>query len=117
MRQPHPARGAAMNDELWQKSTMPWRRVLSAAAAVLLLLAALPLAVILDLRDLTVQLSRRQAGDIGRIIDDVRDFYSVNVTTRILQAPPGTRITATDDYLDTPGAVPISPTFDRDRQA
>jgi adenylate cyclase len=100
-----------MNDELWQKSTMPWRRVLSAAAAVLLLLAALPLAVILDLRDLTVQLSRRQAGDIGRIIDDVRDFYSVNVTTRILQAPPGTRITATDDYLDTPGAVPISPTF------
>lgn len=78
---------------------------------VALLLAALPVAVMLDLRDLTRQLSWRQATDISKIINDIRGFYANDVVARVLQADPHTRVRATDNYLDVPGAIPIPATF------
>ncbi len=88
-----------------------YRRVWFAVAAVLLLLAALPAAVLLDLRDLTEQLSRRQANDISKIINDIRGFYANEVVARVLQAGPDTKVTATDNYRDVAGAIPIPATF------
>ena len=74
-------------------------------------LLALPVAVMLDLRDLTEQLSRRQANDISQIINDIRTLYANDVVGRVLQAPHGTKITATDNFRDVPGAIPIPATF------
>jgi adenylate cyclase len=87
------------------------RRIWPAVVAVLLLLATLPVAVMLDLRDLTKQLSERQAGDISKIINDIRALYANDVVGRILQAPAHAKITATDNYRDVPGAIPIPATF------
>lgn len=100
-----------MSDDTERRGHKPWRRTLPAALAVALLLAALPLAVVLDQRDLTAQLSRRQAVDTGSIIDEVRRLYADQVVNKILQAPPGTKIVPTDKFHDVPGAVPISATF------
>lgn len=87
------------------------RGVWPAFFAVLFLLAALPIVVMLDLRDLTRQLSERQAGDISKIINDIRSLYANDVVGRILQAGDHTKITATDNYRDVPGAIPIPATF------
>src|SRR5690606_38068381 len=88
-----------------------FRRVWLAVLAVVLLLAALPVVVLLDLRDLTEQLSRRQANDISKIINDIRGFYANEVVARVLQAGPDTRVTATDNFREVPGAIPIPATF------
>src|SRR5688572_6421594 len=81
-------------------------------AVVALLLAALPLAVWLDLRDLTERTSRRQALDIGTIITDIRGFYATDVVGRILSAGPnGGPTQVVENYHDVPGAVPIPATF------
>jgi len=61
-------------------------------ALVILLLLGLPLAVWLDLRNLSESLLRRQVDEIGHIIDDVRNFYATNVVGQLLnsgQAPTG----------------------------
>ena len=87
-----------------------YRRVWPAVVAVILLLVALPVAVLFDLRDLTEQLSRRQANDISKIINDIRGFYANDVVARVLQAGD-TKVTATDNYRVTPGAIPIPATF------
>ena len=87
------------------------RRVGPAVLAVCLLLALLPVAVLLDLRDITEQLSRRQATDMSRIINDIRTLYANDVVGRVLQAPHGTEITATDNFREVPGAIPIPATF------
>jgi adenylate cyclase len=81
-------------------------------AVVALLLAALPVAVWLDLRDLTERTSRRQALDIGTIITDIRGFYATDVVGRILSAGPnGGQTQVVENYHDVPGAVPIPATF------
>lgn len=100
-----------MSEVAIQTEKKPWRKIVPAAVAVALLLAALPAAVMLDLRDLTTLLSRRQAHDMSMIIDDVRTLYANDISGRVLQAPPGTQITVTDNFRDVPGAIPISPTF------
>jgi class 3 adenylate cyclase len=78
-------------------------------AAVVLGLAGLPLAVWLDLRDLSERMLRTQASEISRIIDEMRGFYGSDVVARLLQAP-GT-VTATHNYRDVAGAVPIPATL------
>ncbi|MBX3581077.1 MAG: adenylate/guanylate cyclase domain-containing protein [Rhizobiaceae bacterium] len=90
---------------------MKKRRIWPAVLAVALLLAALPVVVILDLRDFSHRLSERQASDISKIITDIRTLYANDVVARILQADPHTRITATDNYRDVAGAIPIPATF------
>ena len=79
------------------------------AVAVILGLAGLPLAVWLDLRNLSEHLVRTQASEIGRIIDDMRSFYSSDVVGRVLAADD--RVTTSHNYLNTNGAIPIPATL------
>jgi adenylate cyclase len=75
-------------------------------ALVTLLLVGLPLAVWLDLRNLSERLLNRQADEIGHIIDDVRNFYATNVVGHLLDADrPDSRPGEMKD------AIPIPATF------
>ena len=69
----------------------------------------LPLAVWLDLRELSERLLTNQAREIGRVIDEMRGFYASDVVGRVLQATEP--VTATHNYLDVPGAIPIPATL------
>ncbi len=80
------------------------------AALVVILLGGLPIAVWLDLRNLSEDLLRRQAGDMNSLITSVRGFYSKNVVGRIL-ASPGTTTQVVHNYQDIPGAIPIPATL------
>jgi adenylate cyclase len=100
-----------MTEQSDEVDIKPVHRFLPALAAVIILLLLLPVAVMLDLRELTAQLSGRQATDMTRIINDIRDLYARDVVGRVLQAPPGVAITATDNFHDVPGAIPIPATF------
>ena len=76
----------------------------------LLLLAGLPLAVYLDLRDLTARTSRQQALDTGSFITEVRNLYATDIVGRIQQGPSA-KTTIAANYHDIPGAIPIPATF------
>jgi class 3 adenylate cyclase len=79
---------------------------------VVTLLAALPVAVWLDLRDLTFRTSERQAFDTGTIITDIRTFYANDIVGRIQKAAPDKQPTqVVANYHDVPGAIPIPATF------
>jgi class 3 adenylate cyclase len=77
-------------------------------ALVILLLAGLPVAAWLDMRNLSENILRRQADEIGRIINDMRNFYATDVVGRIL-AQHAT--VATSNYRNTPGGIPIPATL------
>jgi adenylate cyclase len=88
------------------------RATLALFATVVLLLAALPVAVWLDLRELTQSTSRQQALDIGTIITDIRGFYATDVVGRILAvASEGKPTQVVENYHDVPGAIPIPASF------
>jgi adenylate cyclase len=75
---------------------------------VVLLLAGLPVAAWLDMRNLSEDILRRQADEVGRIINDMRNFYATDVVGRVLanhQAVP------TANYRNTPGGIPIPATL------
>ena len=76
---------------------------------VLVLLAGLPLAVWMDLRNLTDTALRRQASDLNSVISGVRAYYASNVVARILAAPGSTKVV--HNYQDIPGGVPIPATL------
>ncbi|MER9791286.1 adenylate/guanylate cyclase domain-containing protein [Mesorhizobium sp. M0213] len=78
-------------------------------AAVVIGLIGLPVAAWLDLRDLSERMLRRQASEISRIIDEMRGFYGSDVVGRVLQADGV--VTATHNYRDVPGAIPIPATL------
>jgi adenylate cyclase len=78
-------------------------------ALVLLLMAGLPVAVWLDLRNLSESLLRRQATDLNAIIGGFRAYYASNVVGRILAAPDHTQVAA--NYAEIPGAIPIPATL------
>jgi class 3 adenylate cyclase len=78
-------------------------------AAVVAGLLGLPLAVWLDLRLLSERMLLTQASEISRIIDDMRAFYGTDVVARALQA--GGQTTATHNYRDVAGAIPIPATL------
>ncbi|WP_377119265.1 adenylate/guanylate cyclase domain-containing protein [Microvirga arabica] len=78
-------------------------------AAVILGLLGLPVAVWLDLRLLSENMLRTQAGEISRIIDDMRAFYGSDVVARVLQADGP--VTAAHNYRDLAGAIPIPATL------
>ena len=81
--------------------------VLTALVGVLLL--GLPLAVWLDIRNLTEAALRRQASDLNSVITSVRTFYATNVVGRVLAAPGSTQVT--HNYESIPGAIPIPATL------
>jgi class 3 adenylate cyclase len=78
-------------------------------SAVVLGLLGLPVAVWLDLRLLSENMLRAQAGEIGRVIDDMRAFYGSDVVGRALQANGS--VTVTHNYRDVAGAIPIPATL------
>lgn len=81
-----------------------------AVVGVTLLLVGLPVALWLDLRNLSDQVLRQQAGDLGRAINKVRDFYANDVVARI-EAVHGSAVSVTDKYRSVNGGVPIPATF------
>jgi adenylate cyclase len=76
---------------------------------VALLLAALPLAVWLDLKNLADAALRRQASDLNSVISSVRAYYASNVVGRVLAHPGETRVV--HNYESVPGAIPIPATL------
>jgi len=76
---------------------------------VLALLAGLPLAVWLDLSNLTEAALRRQASDLNSVISSVRAYYASNVVARVLAAPGSTKVV--HNYEEIPGAIPIPATL------
>jgi len=76
---------------------------------VLLLLAGLPLAAWLDLRNLAEQSLRLQASDLNSVITSVRGYYAKNVVARVLAHPETTQVI--HNYADVPGAIPIPATL------
>ena len=76
---------------------------------VLVMLIGLPLAVWLDLRNLTETALRRQAADLNSVITSMRTFYASNVVGRVLAHPGATQVT--HNYESIPGAIPIPATL------
>jgi len=79
------------------------------AIGVLLLLAGLPLAAWLDLRNLAEGSLRLQASDLNSVITSVRSYYSKNVVGRVLAHPGDTQVI--HNYADVQGAIPIPATL------
>ena len=76
---------------------------------VAVLLLGLPVAVWLDLRNLTEYTLRRQAHDLNSVITSVRSFYGSNVAGRVLASTGTTQVT--HNYESVPGAIPIPATL------
>ena len=85
-------------------------RWLMMGGLILLLLAALPLAVWLDLSSLGETALRRQASDLNSVISSVRAYYGSNVVGRVLAAH-GKETQVVHNYEDIPGAIPIPATL------
>ncbi|WP_099556750.1 adenylate/guanylate cyclase domain-containing protein [Hartmannibacter diazotrophicus] len=79
------------------------------AVAIVVSLALLPVAVWLDLRQLSDTVLRTQADSLNSMITDIRGYYAKNVAGRVL-ASDGKTVTA-HNYRDIPGAIPIPATL------
>ena len=76
---------------------------------IALLLAALPVAVWLDLTNLVEVALRRQATDLNSVVSGVRSYYASNVVGRVLAHPGATQVI--HNYETVPGAIPIPATL------
>jgi class 3 adenylate cyclase len=79
-------------------------------AVIVFLLLALPVAVWLDLTELSKTALRRQAIDLNSVITSVRSYYASNVVGRVLANPDGTT-KVVHNYESVPGAIPIPATL------
>ena len=76
---------------------------------VILMLAGLPVAVWLDLRNLTETSLLRQAKDLNSVVSSMRGYYASNVVGRVLASPGSTQVV--HNYESIPGAIPIPATL------
>lgn len=76
---------------------------------LLLVLAGLPVAVWLDLRDISETTLRGQVDALSSVIDDVRGYYAENVVARISAHPGQASVSA--NYQQKPGAIPLPATL------
>jgi adenylate cyclase len=76
---------------------------------VLVMLAGLPIAVWLDLRNLSETSLLRQAKDLNSVVSSVRSYYASNVVGRVLASPGETKVV--HNYENIPGAIPIPATL------
>ena len=76
---------------------------------VLALIAGLPVAVWLDLRNLTETALLRQARNLNSVVSSVRAYYATNVVGRVLAAHGMTQVA--NNYEAVPGAIPIPATL------
>ncbi len=84
-------------------------RSIALSVLVLVMLAGLPLAVWLDLRNLTETSLLRQARDLNSVVSSVRAYYASNVVGRVLASPGSTQVV--HNYETIPGAIPIPATL------
>ncbi len=91
------------------QTTVSRQHGLVLTALVVILLLGLPIAVWLDIRNLTEAALRRQATDLNSVITSVRTFYATNVVGRVLSNPGSTQVT--HNYESIPGAIPIPATL------
>jgi adenylate cyclase len=84
-------------------------RVALTIVLVLLVLAGLPVAVWLDLRNLSERALREQADDLSTMIDTMRNYYSSNVVGRVLAGDDKTHVIP--NYTEVRGAIPIPATL------
>ena len=78
--------------------------------AVLVGIVGLPVAVWLDLRELSERVLRSQAEEISGVIDQMRAFYASDVVGRVLQSD-GQSIQPTHNYRGVDGGIPIPATL------
>ncbi|MBY3389077.1 adenylate/guanylate cyclase domain-containing protein [Rhizobium laguerreae] len=81
---------------------------------VLAMLAGLPLAVWLDISDLSGNTLRRQARDMSSLISSIRSYYSANVVGRVLAAHASGATAGTvvsHNYANISGAIPLPATL------
>ena len=76
---------------------------------IAVLLAALPVAVWMDLTKFAEAALRRQANDLNSVISSVRSYYASNVVGRVLAHPGTTQVV--HNYETIPGAIPIPATL------
>ena len=84
-------------------------RNLGYSVAILVLVVALPLAVWLDMRQLSESSLQQQAQNLSRVVGLVRDFYSKEVVRRIKENDG--EATFSHLYQEIPGGVPVPATF------
>jgi signal transduction histidine kinase len=89
-------------------TTLP-SRGFTLALLVIALLAGLPIAVWLDLRNLSDAALHRQAVDLNSVITSMRGYYASNVVGRVLASPGSTQVV--HNYETIPGAIPIPATL------
>jgi adenylate cyclase len=81
---------------------------------VIAMLAGLPLAVWMDVSNLSQSALKRQAQDMSSLITSIRSYYATNVVGRILAAHAAgmdTGTPVTHEYATIPGAIPIPATL------
>ncbi|HEX2830564.1 MAG TPA: adenylate/guanylate cyclase domain-containing protein [Burkholderiales bacterium] len=81
------------------------RRSWAVAALVLVMLAGLPVAVWLDLRNISEAVLSRQANDIHNMLKSFREYYASHVVDRVISAP-GVMTQVVHDYDTIAGAIP-----------
>jgi class 3 adenylate cyclase len=89
-------------------NTRRWERI--SLAALILLLAGLPLAVWMDMQNIAAARLRSQAGDLNSMISSIRGYYGSAVVGRILENH-GKDTQVIHNYETVPGAVPIPATL------
>jgi adenylate cyclase len=97
-----PSRAAAWSERI---SGYIAKRLSITIILVLLVLAGLPVAVWLDLRDLSERALSEQADELSSTIDTIRNYYASNVVGRVLAHGEKTQVLA--NYAEVPGAIPI----------
>ena len=76
---------------------------------VLLLLAGLPIAVWLDLRNVAESALRHQASDLNSVITSMREYYATHVVGRVLASSGAPQVA---HHCETaPDAIPIPATL------
>jgi len=85
-------------------------RVLLLIALVVIMLIGLPLAVWLDISNLSRNILGRQAQDLSSVITSIRGYYASNVVGRVLAAH-GAPTQVVHNYETIPGAIPIPATL------
>jgi adenylate cyclase len=104
--EPLPARSKALSERI---SEYVASRLFITILLVLLLLAGLPVAVWLDLRNLSERALTEQADELSSTIDTIRNYYASNVVGRVLAHGEKTQVLP--NYGEVPGAIPIPATL------
>ncbi|HWT95998.1 MAG TPA: adenylate/guanylate cyclase domain-containing protein [Terriglobales bacterium] len=80
------------------------------AILVVVMLVGLPLAVWLDISNLSRTILARQSQDLSSVITSIRGYYASNVVGRVL-ANHGQQTQVVHNYETIPGAIPIPATL------